>query len=684
MSLRRAISLFMTLWVAVIFAEPCAWAQAGGQQAPAPVAATPKEKSPETAVPQTPAQIELLETHYRFEADGSSRKEVHTVVKINSELGVRQFARLNFDFNRTFETVEIPLVRVTHSSGGIADVLPSAITDNSNPAVADATAYRDVRVKSVRILGLEPSDTLEYRVITTNLHPPLAPDFWLSHSFDRSGVVGKEIFEIDLPSAQRAAVHVNPATPSDVEHSGEGAAARDIYKWQWPIVGGQNPEKKKDPANKDVEAPEPDVAISTTSWAALSIEMDILLTQGAEALAQMRAGDRTFLRKMEAAPEVAAKAQALTRAATSPTEKLSNIYDFVSQKITTVDLPLGATGFTPRLIAEVLSSGYATPEDKYATFAALASAVNLGANAALTGYCNDKGTPGISSFSHLLISASDGQRSYWLDPSLEVAPFGMVSPIPQKCVFVLNRNFVFLSSTGHEWEKFERALPFAATQRVNVDASLGADGKLTAKVKYVMRGDNELLLRIAFHQSPREKWKNLAQLLSLSDGFRGHISDVSASDPLATRDAFTVEYEISQAKFVDWAKKPVRIPAILPLVGLPDPPAAANAAIELGTPLEVTTEGTVKLPEGFTASAPVGTAVNRDYATFSSKYGAAPGASNAFTLTASRQITFLARQVAGDRGVDYRAFVRAVQNDEAQGFVITGPAVAAKPTSAKP
>jgi hypothetical protein len=671
---RRVTFLFLLLWAPVNFTVQFAWAQASTQQAPDRSAAKPAEKPSEPAAPQTPAQIELLETHYRFEADGSSRKEVHTVVKINSELGVRQFARLNFDFNRTFETVEIPLVRVTHSSGGTADVLASAITDNPNPAVATAPAYQDVRVKSVRILGLEPSDTLEYRVITTNLHPPLAPDFWLEHSFDRSGVVSKEIFEIDLPSSRHATVRVNPATPDKVENSGEGAEAREVHRWQWPIAGDQRPPET---AGKDGANREPDIAVATTSWEGLSIQLDELLTPGAKPLAQMQSHEEQtaeLSRRPSVTPEVEAKARDLSKAAGSQMEKLSAIYDFVSQKIATVDLPLGATGFAPRKPAEILSGDYATPEDKFVIFAALAAALDLDAAAALTGYCNPQGTPGVSGFNHLLISASDGKTSYWLDPSLEVAPFGVVSAIPQKCVFVLNRRFFGTSSTGREWQPFERKMPFAATQHVNVDASLGADGKLTAKVKYVMRGDNELLLRIAFHQSSREKWKEVAQLLSLSDGFRGQITDVSASDPMATRDAFTVEYEISQAKFVDWAKKPVRIPAILPLVGLPDPPAGANAAIELGTPLEVVTEGTVKLPEGFTASAPVGTSVARDYATFSSKYDAAVVAGKGFTLTASRHIAFLARQVPGDRGGDYRAFLRAVQNDEAQGFVITGPA----------
>ena len=98
---------------------------------------------------------------------------------------------------------------------------------------------------------------------------------------------------------------------------------------------------------------------------------------------------------------------------------------------------------------------------------------------------------------------------------------------------------------------------------------LEKDGKLGEGEIYT-RGDNELLLRMAFHQTPAEKWKEVAGLLALSDGFRGVITSATASDPKATKDPFTVEYELAQEKFVDWSKKPVRIPALLPQIGLPE------------------------------------------------------------------------------------------------------------------
>jgi len=193
-----------------------------------------------------------------------------------------------------------------------------------------------------------------------------------------------------------------------------------------------------------------------------------------------------------------------------------------------------------------------------------------------------------------------------------------------------------------------------------------------------MRGDNELLLRVAFHQAPREKWNEVAQLLALSDGFRGKITNVSASDPYATKEPFTVEYEITQPKFVDWSKKPVRIPALLPQLGLPDLPGKAGSAvatspIDLGTPLDVETHLSLRLPVGTVARTPTGTSVERDYATFASRYEVSGGA-----VTASRHLNFLLREIAADRAADYTTFVHAVQGDEGQRFTLERESVAAE------
>jgi len=65
-----------------------------------------------------------------------------------------------------------------------------------------------------------------------------------------------------------------------------------------------------------------------------------------------------------------------------------------------------------------------------------------------------------------------------------------------------------MSSVGHEWQPISTRLPFAAIQRVKVEAALGEEGKLTAKVHYTMRGDNELVLRLAFINRPKTNGRN--------------------------------------------------------------------------------------------------------------------------------------------------------------------------------
>jgi hypothetical protein len=684
--------------------------------------------------PEVPAQFELLETRVRFETNGDSRKEVHARVKINNALGARQFARLNFDYNRTFERVEIPLVRVSHPSGGTSDILPSAITDNPNPAVVNAPAYQDVRVRSVRILGLGGGDSLEYRVVTTVSPHPLAPYFWLDHSFDRTGVVIQENFQVDLPASRSSAgpvvvkneqmraalqarlfavppvwttslpelgkptpvssmssiddtsqgIHLflqgSTPTPS-IERSGKGEDARVLYTWERTTSAKQTEAPADLPAAEDMSDIE--FGMSPSGW-------DL-----------SHALYAAFVLPDPLPEEITGLSQQLTQGAQTPVEKTERIYDFVSKKILTIDLPLGATGFRPRPAGEILSSGYAIPEDKFFLFEALAKSSNLRASAVLIGPSKKIGAlvVGPAAFVHILILVTD--CDCWLDPSLEVAPFRSLpaSYLGSSALFIGPFSEAW-DQSSLVWTRVPKNLPFASSQKVNVAASLDPEGRLTAKVKYMMRGENELLLRVAFHRTAQEKWKEVAQLLALSDGFRGQITNANASDPYATKEPFTVEYEISQLKFVDWSKKPVRIPAILPLVGLPDPlpktaPGAAPSPIDLGTPLDVEAQLTLHLPAGTTAAAPIGTSVERDYATFSSKYGIldAEYPARNLTLSALRHLHFLLREIPAARAADYNAFLRAVQNDEAQEFSLertetaspkTNSAAPSKPAPPKP
>ncbi len=159
-------------------------------------------------------------------------------------------------------------------------------------------------------------------------------------------------------------------------------------------------------------------------------------------------------------------------------------------------------------------------------------------------------------------------------------------------------------------------------------------------------------------------------MLALSDGFRGKVTSIKTSDPYETKEPFEVEYELTQEKFADWSKKPVRIPALLPLPGLPDitKKPTADSKVDLGTPLDIVLTGTLRLPPGITAQAPAGTSVKRDYATFASSYSA-----RANVLHFSRHLSFLAQEIPSDRSFELNAFIHAIQSDQSQLFVLDKP-----------
>jgi hypothetical protein len=633
----------------------CAVALAQEPAAKPAGAAQPSERAAEAKGEEKsalPFQIQLLETHVRFESNGDSRKEVHTIVKIDDLAGARQFSRLEFDYNRAFQRVDIPLIKISHANGGTSEILPSAITDAPNPAVQDFPAYHDVRVKSVRILGLQDGDTIEYRVITMTTKHPVAPNFWVEHTFDHSGQVVEERYEIDLPAKLAVQLRINQGVPPQSIEATNSDSARVVHKW---ILFSSNLES----GFREQESREPDIVLTTfKNWHDMQHHLGAVLSY------------------VVTDPELAAQVQKVTQMARTTDGAIRLLYEFVSTQIQTVDLPLGQTDYRLREPDEVLSSKYATAEEKCSLLSFLIEDLNNGPSAecrlALAADSPEGELPRPTLFTKALvvIHASSREQNIWLDPSLEVAPFGM---IPSQ---IRGHRTLGLSMEDHvSFDAVPLSLPFASFQNVAITADLLESGSLKAKVKYTMRGDNELLLRVAFHQTPKERWKEVAGLMALSDGFRGSITNVTASDPMATKDPFTVEYEITQAKFVDWSKKPVRIPALLPQIALPDLPGKSAGKIELGTPLDVQTSLKLQLPEGTTVQTPAATSVARDYATFASKYD---GHLN--TVSVSRHINFLKREIPSERATDYNAFLRAVQNDQAQMLVLLPPSAAAATT----
>ena len=79
-----------------------------------------------------------------------------------------------------------------------------------------------------------------------------------------------------------------------------------------------------------------------------------------------------------------------------------------------------------------------------------------------------------------------------------------------------------------------------------VDGKINEIGKLEAHVHYTFRGDEELLLRSVFRRVPEAQWQRVVE--NVNAGMGGDITNLKISDPAATREPFTMSYDVARSQ----------------------------------------------------------------------------------------------------------------------------------------
>ena len=593
--------------------------------------------------------MESLDTHAQFEYDGSGRVQTTTRIRVQNDDGVRALDELVFPYDSASERMDITYARVRRADGSVVAAPDGSIQDLAAQAVRDAPLYSDAREKHVHIPELHPGEVLEYQVVETIQQPPIPGQFWFAQDFEKSAITLEQTLVLNVPAARALKLKSRPGLEPHVEEF----SGRRTYTWKTSHTSRAH--DSPEALNPADDSGGPDVLVSTfSSWEEFGAWFQSLLRAGTAAT-----------------PEVEKKAAELTATSKTPAEKLGAIYDFVALKIRNVAIPFGSGRFEPHALSAVLKNGYADSIDKHALFAALASAAGMRVDAVLISSQSgaagadalDAGVPSPSAFDRVITRASDGPNVYWLDTTMEVAPFGFLTSK------LRGRHALDVPPDGPSAiVQTPPDPPFAVHQLWRLDGTISDLGKLDARVQYSLRGDNEVLLRLAFHRTPQAKWKELAQAIAASDGMRGEISDVKPGDPEDTHHPFTLEYHVVEPSYLDWTVRRAQLAPPLPALALPDP-APAGSAILLGSPAEVTMEMKLALPPRYTARAPVATSVSRDYGEYRSEYSSAGG-----TLTASRTLNILQHEIPAASAGDFAMLFRpAVRNDEAQSFVLETP-----------
>jgi tetratricopeptide (TPR) repeat protein len=594
--------------------------------------------------------IEQMRAKYRFENDGTGRKEIFARIRVQSEAGVQQWGQLQFGYNSANERVEIPFVRVIRADGTVIKAGDDAVQDLSAPIEREAPVYTDYRQKHVTVPGLQPGEVLEYDIITVT-HTALAPgQFWTEYEFDKNNIVLDETVDVDVPAGRSLKLKSKPGLdPKITEKDG-----RRIYHWASSHLEREDSSAKDTDKKKKKHTPDddrPDIQLSTfESWDQLgrwyaTLEKD----------------------RRVPTPDVRAKAEELTKGLTTEMDKVEALYDFVAENFRYVSLSLGVGRYQPHAAGDVLHNQYGDCKDKHTLLESLLQAEGLYADSVLINSSRklDPDVPSPSQFDHVITMLPLGKQAVWMDTTTEVAPFRLLS------YSLRNKQALVIppadppSAVAPHLEMTPADTPVPDLEASEITGKINDIGKLEAHVHYEFRGDEELMLRAVFRRVPQTNWQRVAE--NINAGLGGDVTNLKVSDPAATREPFTMSYDVSKVNFLDWSKKKTDI--VLPLVQFNLPEADQDDAdaepLKLGPKAVYSYKIRLELPPKYAAHVPLAFSLRRDYAEYQATYKL-----DGNVFTAGRTLTVNQDELPIARAADYESFRRAVGADLAQSLSV--------------
>jgi tetratricopeptide (TPR) repeat protein len=603
--------------------------------------------------PEESFVIEQMHSYYRFEADGTGRKETKARIRVQSEAGVQQWGQLQEGYNSANERVEIPYVRVLKEDGSVVKAGDDAVQDLSAPVEREAPVYTDYRQKHITVPGLRPGEVLEYDMVTV-IHTPLAAgQFWADYDFDKSNISLDETVDLDVPAGRPLKLKCKPGMDAKItEENG-----RRVYHWSSSHLEREDEaakakEKDKKKKKRHPGDDRPDIQLTTfESWEQVgrwyaTLEKD----------------------RRAPSPEVRAKAQELTKGLNGDLQKTEALYDFVAKNFRYVSLSLGVGRYQPHAASEVLHDQYGDCKDKHTLLASLLDAEGLHASSVLINSSRklDPDVPSPSQFDHVITMLLLGKEKeeVWMDTTSEVAPFRLLAySLRNKQALVIPPADPPSSMVPH-LENTPADTPMPDTEFANIDGKINQIGKLEAHVHYEFRGDEELLLRSVFRRVPQANWQRVAE--NVNAGLGGDITNLKISDPAATREPFTLSYDVSKVNFLDWSKKKTEIALPLVQFNLPevdgdDDNDADSEPLKLGPKAEYSYQIKLELPAKYTAHVPLAFSLKRDYAEYEANYKV-----NGDVFAAGRKLILRQDELPVARSADYESFRRAVGADLAQ------------------
>jgi tetratricopeptide (TPR) repeat protein len=658
LSPRNAQIIAALLVLSFLFATPTISRSQAPSKAPAAANAAAKEKpavdDKKRDYSQEAVVVEQLSTAYRFERDGTGKRELSLRVKVQSDAGVERFGQLIFGYSSGNEKLDMDFVRVRKADGTVVNAATTDVQDLTAPIAREAPIYTDSRQKHITVPGLRPGDVLEYHIVWT-IHTALAKDhFWVEHDFVKRGlIVLDDQLTVNIPAASKVKLKTEPGfDPAIKEQDG-----RRVYSWKHsnlkPESEIEEERKKKAETEAEDEAEEKDDEDE--------IRPDVQLTtfQSWDEVGQWYAD----LQKDRVVPDekIKVKAEEIIKGRTTEKDKAQALYEYVAKNFRYVSLSLGQGRYQPHAATDVMVNQYGDCKDKHTLLASMLAATGLRAYPVLMNSSRkiDVDIPSPGQFDHVISAIPVGNETLWADTTSEIAPVGLLNPR------LRNKKALMIPTTGPaHLETTPAEPPFLSSEQVTVEGAVDDLGKITAKARLVLRGDSEMFMRFMFRRTPKSNWKALGFYLGMAGGIQGEVTDITTTDPADLTKPFEIEFNVTKNDFLDWSSKKLKLE-------LPFPPfrlqqfgprkTTSKKPLELGPPIDVSYSLKITLPSKYQARLPLPLKVTRDYGEYAATYKL-----DGQTLMGQRTLHLRQRELPAERLQDYQAFAAAARSDAAQ------------------
>jgi tetratricopeptide (TPR) repeat protein/transglutaminase-like putative cysteine protease len=621
----RALRLSGTLLLLI----SSAWAQTSGSAA-----------KPATDYSQQPFVREVVSETFRFQNDGTGRRQTIGRIKINGESAVQRFGQLKVGYSALSDKLEISYVRVIKPDGTIINAPESGMQDVTYP---NALMYSDYHEKHISVPSLRPGDVLEYQFVRNTVDPLTPGEFWTDYDFNDHDIVLDERLEINVPKGRPVKLKNEPGFEPKITEEGD----RRIYRWSSSHLEDDDDSqaKSKSTSRRDDDKA-PTVQLTTfQSW-----------QQVGEWYAALEKDRR------QPTDAIKAKAAQLMEGKTTDTEKVRALFDFVSRDFRYVSLSFGQGRYQPHPASEVLANGYGDCKDKNTLLAALLAAQGFQSTSVLIGAQHklDPDIPSPMQFDHVITRVPVDGKDIWLDSTSGVAPFQMLG-------FQLRDKQALAVPPGGtpELVRTPANLPFENFDKSRIEGALNDTGKLTAHVNMSGRGDSEMLMRYVLQQVPNNRWKEIFDGALNSTPMKGaEITNLKIDEAYTSEKPIEIDFDVAVSNYFDWSAPNPKLAVPMMPYQLPAPPEDDSKnpkPIKFGGITVAGADVKVGVPAKYSVRLPIGVDVKRDYAEYHSSYKFEDG-----QLIASRMLKTMVIEVPYERRDDYAAFRRTIEADQAQ------------------